>query len=339
MGCNRCCSKSLLIFIAALGLRLPSPLANETLRFRWVDLQLQALRFVKLEEDLKIKLGHLPRTLEQSYQELFEDIQDEGVIASRLAELVFQWLLCAYETIPVDDFTSLVSLASGTDYTQNNILDVCANFVEVDDTTNAFRFVHLSVREFLESRGRDDSSPFHNARAHASLAKTCLEHIIWRLSTQFQVSVSIPQGVTIYADKYWPSHVALSRHWQSQAPLGILIRSMTISQGKIAFKFHRWAQFEAVCEYEPHHKEMRFSHPVWLAATYDIEFVAELCFTIPNFDPNMRLFPAPVGDTPLHCAADHGSFRVTKYCLIRMRTLTQKPMTNTASTLFTEPLS
>ncbi|PTB74737.1 hypothetical protein M440DRAFT_1312929, partial [Trichoderma longibrachiatum ATCC 18648] len=42
--------------------------------FRWVDLQIQSLKRVKVAADLKARLGALPATLEESYWEIYQEI-------------------------------------------------------------------------------------------------------------------------------------------------------------------------------------------------------------------------------------------------------------------------
>ncbi|OCK95346.1 uncharacterized protein K441DRAFT_557014, partial [Cenococcum geophilum 1.58] len=120
--------------------------------FRWVDLQIQSLRTLKVAADIEARLGHLPETLEGSYWEIFQYIQESGEHAAKLARLTFQWLLSAKSSISLDNFAVLASISCrnpGTVYTPSEILDVCANLV-INDGATSFRFAHLSVREFLE---------------------------------------------------------------------------------------------------------------------------------------------------------------------------------------------
>lgn len=54
---------------------------------RWVDLQIQSLRSLKVAVDIEANLGRLPRSLEESYSEILEQIEASGEHAFKLASL------------------------------------------------------------------------------------------------------------------------------------------------------------------------------------------------------------------------------------------------------------
>ncbi|KAK8138075.1 ankyrin repeat domain-containing protein 29 [Apiospora sp. TS-2023a] len=72
--------------------------------FRWVELQIQSLRRLKVAADIKARLGHLPETLEGAYWEVYQQILSSGENAAKLAIFTFQWLLYARQTIPLESF-------------------------------------------------------------------------------------------------------------------------------------------------------------------------------------------------------------------------------------------
>ncbi|OCK81309.1 hypothetical protein K432DRAFT_295813, partial [Lepidopterella palustris CBS 459.81] len=166
--------------------KLPDTLRNKIAKtlidgahgmFRWVDLQIQSLRTLKVAADIEARLGCLPETLEGSYWDIFEQIQASGEHAANLAKLTFQWLLSAQSSINIEDFAVLASVSSGnseTTYTASEILDVCANLI-VDDGADSFRFAHLSVREFLEGLSKKRQIDyFQPEQTNAALASACL---------------------------------------------------------------------------------------------------------------------------------------------------------------------
>ncbi|KAF2802118.1 uncharacterized protein BDZ99DRAFT_402102, partial [Mytilinidion resinicola] len=119
--------------------------------FRWVDLQIQSLRPLKVAADIEARLGRLPRSLEESYSEILEQIEASGEYAFKLAIFTFQWLLYARKPVAIADF-ALFATARSTHtapFTSFEVLDVCQNLV-VSNDAGIFRFAHLSVREFLE---------------------------------------------------------------------------------------------------------------------------------------------------------------------------------------------
>ncbi|KAI0856607.1 hypothetical protein F4860DRAFT_398338 [Xylaria cubensis] len=147
--------------------------------FRWVDLQIQSLRPLKVAADVSTRLGVLPTTLEASYREIYQDIIDSGDNALALATFTFQWLLYAQEPMSLDGFAALASIAlateSSTEFTAVEVLDVCANLVVLRESS--FEFAHLSVREFFEKLGNRHIDVYSPEEGHAALAQACLRFL------------------------------------------------------------------------------------------------------------------------------------------------------------------
>ena len=122
--------------------------------FRWASLQLDVLRALKRDEDVRTRLGRLPPKLEQLYLEVYENlIADQGPLSRAIIDNALKWLLCAQQKLRASDFLAAVAANLDTsegDITIDDLLDLCNNFVVYDDEQDVFRFAHLSVREFLE---------------------------------------------------------------------------------------------------------------------------------------------------------------------------------------------
>ena len=65
------------------------------------------------------------------------------------------------------------------DLSAEDLIDLCSGFVVLDIALDIFRFAHLSVREFLETK--DDYEPSKN---HALIAKLCLKYLSTSTVTQ-----------------------------------------------------------------------------------------------------------------------------------------------------------
>lgn len=102
--------------------------------------------------DLKARLGALPDTLEGSYWEIYQEIQESGEHAFGLANFTFQWLLYAQESISLEALAVLACTKSKSEsetaFSSDEVLDVCSNLIVTRQ--NSFDFAHLSVREFFE---------------------------------------------------------------------------------------------------------------------------------------------------------------------------------------------
>lgn len=77
------------------------------------------------------------------------------------------------------------------------VLDLCANLVVLDNGLDVFRFAHLSVREFLETKGKFDA-----ASNHAIAAECCLRYLLY---AKPRYEVYTKDG-WITADNGGPSH-------------------------------------------------------------------------------------------------------------------------------------
>ena len=145
--------------------------------FRWASLQLDVLRALKRDEDIRARLGKLPPKLEELYLEVYNNlISAQAEVGRSIIDNTLKWLLCAKEELYASEFLIAVAANLGTsegDISVDSLLDLCNNFVLYDEAQDVFRFAHLSVREFLEKRPE-----FAEALCNGLAAECCLLQII-----------------------------------------------------------------------------------------------------------------------------------------------------------------
>lgn len=146
------------------------------LRFRWVSLQLQYICTLRTEVSIRKRLGVLPATLRDLYQETYVKqlgghVEDERLIA----EATFRLLMCLREPLTTRNFLLALKFCGEerASVSLEAVLDLCANFVVLDTELDVFRFAHLSVREFLEKK-----EGFDTASNHAVAAECCLRYLL-----------------------------------------------------------------------------------------------------------------------------------------------------------------
>jgi hypothetical protein len=170
----------------------------EFLRFRWVSLQVAALcnqDEMKTVEDVTDRLGKLPQDLHMLYDEIYERIKKTGPVGLSIAQTTLTWLLYAQRQLSADEVLAAVSMMVGsTNVTPRTILDLCCNLVALDQMSNSFNFVHLSVREYLETR-----EEYKPCAGHDTIAKFCLKHLVDDNSSPNDELIE-------YASLYWPQH-------------------------------------------------------------------------------------------------------------------------------------
>ncbi|KAI1658927.1 hypothetical protein F4813DRAFT_33676 [Daldinia decipiens] len=151
--------------------------------FRWVDLQIQSLRPLKVAADVKARLGVLPSTLEGSYWEIYQSILESGDHAAALANFTFQWLMYAKKPLSIDAFASIASSSLSPEksntFSGAEVTDVCSNLIVIRG--EAFEFAHLSVREFFEGISKRGIQTFLSVQSNSFITVACLRYLTTQL--------------------------------------------------------------------------------------------------------------------------------------------------------------
>ena len=153
-------------------------------RFRWVSLSLQNFSGLTVERAVRNRLGRLPKDLQKLYQETYDQqvkTGDEDQIS--IAKDTFRLLLCLENTLPTEDFLTALSFCNGDEeiLVKDDLLELCFNFVTDDQESDSFRFAHLSVREFLETKEGFDRESCHRTAAIFCLRCVSAPGLAYRL--------------------------------------------------------------------------------------------------------------------------------------------------------------
>ena len=164
-----------------------------------MNLQIQNLcdsRRIKVEDDLLEELTRLPQTLVGMYSLILENISQIEQHGRSVAESALKWLLCTKDSSSITTIAacSAITLTERRTLSIQHILDLCSNLVVYDEALDRFRFAHLSVQEFLESR-----PGYTPSEVNQSIAKRSLQIL---MSAQPEVS----KMVRLYATCHWTYH-------------------------------------------------------------------------------------------------------------------------------------
>ena len=135
-------------------------------------MQLEFLSSLKLPSLVKERLGKLPPNLQKVYDENYSQklvsYQEEE---REIVKNAFRFLLCAEKRLSTGGFLKALSVLDPENppLSPNSLLDLCFNFLDVDTQLDVFRFAHLSVREYLESK-----SDYGWTGNHALAAECCV---------------------------------------------------------------------------------------------------------------------------------------------------------------------
>jgi ankyrin repeat protein len=129
---------------------------------------------MKIPEDIVRELGNLPKSLRDLYSLAFSQVTDLGSTAQQIALNALKLTMFCIRPIFWDEFLDLLSFTGGLNRvpTKSEVLDMTFNFLEDDEESDQARFVHLSAREYFESR--QDFSP---AESSLTIAMLCVDSI------------------------------------------------------------------------------------------------------------------------------------------------------------------
>ena len=184
-------------------------------RFRWVELELQLFlspRYSKYWKDVESNLNDLESRvgngvpqLNETYETIYRMNTEGQPLAESLARRTLKWLMLSL--VPLDDIggrswqqaedtSNVVGLDAvvgiiSTDADSHRdltidkdlITNICSNLVIFDESTNTFRFAHLSVVEYLQQRVIQNTNAldkeFSFVHVSIEVATSCLSWIIY----------------------------------------------------------------------------------------------------------------------------------------------------------------
>ena len=201
---------------------------------------------MKVEDDILEELGRLPESLSDLYAVIYDQISRSGRASQRFAEKALQWLTAAKRPLSP---RALINVSSrGVGINQSNIspedlLDMTANLLIVDESVNTVRFAHLSVWEYLVTRPE-----FSEDEAHLQVALTCLEmynDVASLLDPAIIDSngqaMSYREEVSAYSSLYWPIHASNVEEHSRRMILVAQLR-LSLLGGEMPESFRIWRQ-------------------------------------------------------------------------------------------------
>ncbi|KAI5460114.1 hypothetical protein BGZ63DRAFT_406059 [Mariannaea sp. PMI_226] len=148
--------------------------------FQWASLQIQQLKRLRawVTPTIRDRLGKLPRTLEDAYDEIWKQIQT-GDCEQRFAERAFQWVLCAQKPLTTDWLVTAIMVDPNSkepdhmeeELDEEFIKGVCCNLLVIDKS-GVWRFSHLSAAEYMETHH------FNQLESHRFVGRAYLKYLI-----------------------------------------------------------------------------------------------------------------------------------------------------------------
>jgi hypothetical protein len=144
------------------------------------------------------------------YAIIIAQIRRGAPVSMPLAKNALKWLLCAQQPLGSDEFLKALSAdldISNVKITVENLLNICCNLLKYDselDVDHVVRFIHLSVREYLETKEPE----YEPSRSHSAVATACLQACFHGAKPKRKGRFKNARNKTFYdyAIVYWPLH-------------------------------------------------------------------------------------------------------------------------------------
>ena len=145
--------------------------------FLWVKLALETLQDNwHTQDDIRKALTEMPKGMEHLYIRMLEKLMSQSPRLQLMAKRILTWTACSWRPLSISELqTALEPEFSGFVRLQETAVQVCANFISVDD--DKVSLIHMTARQFLTS-SRDGASPFiDSGQGHEHIAIVCLKHL------------------------------------------------------------------------------------------------------------------------------------------------------------------
>ncbi|KZL79783.1 hypothetical protein CI238_02047 [Colletotrichum incanum] len=112
---------------------------DDIAKFQWAALQIKQILELRNIAAIQDRLGKLPKSLKESYDILYQNIEILHPQEKQLADRAFQWVLCAYRPLKTEELILAVCVNSeedevprSTDIDQDVVLELCQNLLIID---------------------------------------------------------------------------------------------------------------------------------------------------------------------------------------------------------------
>ena len=302
-----------------------------------MELQVNSLcdpEYVHCAEDVEETLYRLPETLELTYQDSLNKISRYRATSSGSMKDVLGLLLCAERILSSNEVLAAVAPNEQGHKIFSNPMDVVRmsrSLVVLDQSSEEFRFAHLSVREFLEQH-----PDFSVEKSQYGAALMCLGYVMraskWQKRSgndeygESQVSspIATTNSFLSYATHYWPRHCKKAGSLRLSGRLKALMTAFLLESDDDKDVYSKWnhdIRSSFVFYYESGEllKEHRQSAsypacPLFLVCTYGFTEFTEPMMT--SMDLNTFLNRKNVdGLTILETCAYNGHLDLTRQLL------------------------
>ena len=172
-------------------------------------------------------------TLADNIAKALQRLQSQPSTLSELAKKVLTWISTAIRPLKIEELQIALALegADSASAVADNIIpesivsDTCAGLVEVDATSGVVRFIHYSVKHYLDEIHYLDPQEAHTLIVDACVAWLLLNTTSSRDCLAYENVRHLLEGTPFlaYAAQYWGDHIAHIKDPKLQSALALPI--------------------------------------------------------------------------------------------------------------------
>ncbi|KAK6508725.1 hypothetical protein TWF506_010803 [Arthrobotrys conoides] len=169
-----------------------------------------------LEQILKIPTSKGFHPIDETFNLMLESIDECN---RDIAEKTLSWLLVTKSPLQIQDLLVALAIEPGTfeipedqQLLQSTVLDICAGFIVVDESSGIVKLAHETVQEYLIRK------PTNLTDALVSLTRTCLNYLCFEKFTDlgFWKSLGQNENTQLERMKQIPFYFYTIRNWETQ---------------------------------------------------------------------------------------------------------------------------
>ena len=267
-------------------------------------------------KDVEAALDRLPTTLSELYALIFDQISRTETQGREIAKIVLKWLLCSQRPLSTHEMIEFACPCSGSAATIGldtaEILSLCCNLVLHDTELDTFRFAHVSVREYLETRADFEASSLHTLAVERCLEICAIDS--YPPVTSSETLAEDIRTVWQYAIIYWIAHYQQIELRTRRREILHTIKFIFIQGQRISQFFSHWINAVKSCVYDTLdiYDPLRgiytnalgaMDSPLFTVCAFGLIDILEELETIPDLDWNQK---GHNGATALYTAACYG---------------------------------
>ncbi|KAJ5316803.1 hypothetical protein N7508_001311 [Penicillium antarcticum] len=222
--------------------------------FQWAALQTHQIQKCKTESSVWQRLENLPEDLQKAYDEAWSQVEELEEPDKLLTTRAMMWVMAAEHPLATSQIISAVRVntngeepALADEIDEQGLLSLCNNLLTIDSQLKVWRFAHLSVREYLESK-MQWTLPLVNFHA----ASACLTWFITKYDKDDDVNLDLEDWESKPTEIFHlmhPFHIYMRHHWtkhiqaaqdDEDSPLSSLLKKFLGSPETSSKQFQKW---------------------------------------------------------------------------------------------------